>query len=137
MAYNIYRCLQSATASISLLHLLLISIDSRKIRYFTSSSLFSLSPAAGRKTVAGGVISCMMSQSAVAGSGESRIVAKRPSIAAPSTTDAACERGSTTGMLHTFASRPMSAVFWACDPERYSARMECPASLSLSTMCRV
>ena len=100
------------TASISFLHLFWISIDSRNILYFASSSFFSLSPAAGCTTVAGGVISCMISQSAFAGSwGRSRIAAKRPNIAAPSTTDVACECGSITGMLHVFASRRMSAMF--------------------------
>src|SRR5258708_2264907 len=47
------------TASISFLHLFWISIDSKKILYFASSSFFSLSPTAGCTTVAGGVISCM------------------------------------------------------------------------------
>jgi hypothetical protein len=99
-------------ASISFLHLFWISIDSKKILYFASSSFFSLFPAVGCTTVAGGVISCMISQSAFAGSrGWSRIAAKRPNIAAPSTTDVACECGSITGMLHVFASRRMSAIF--------------------------
>jgi hypothetical protein len=100
------------TASISFLHLFWISIDSKKILYFASRSFFSLSPAAGCTIVAGGVISCIISQSAFAGSrGRSCIAAKRPNIAAPSTTDVACECGSITGMLQVFASMRMSATF--------------------------
>jgi len=88
----------------------------------------------GMSVFPGGVISCMIT---ITGSGRSGIVTKWPSIAAPSTTDAACEHGSTTGMLHTFANWHMSTTFCICDPERYSVRMDCLASFSLSMMCRV